>query len=308
MSESPPKSRAVRRREKLRDEGVNREFLVDKAVDFVLIFVGLYAATAVQGLQDKRAERDEYVSMLKDFKRELGTNLEQESSIVKDLGPITVDQEPPEIGGMRDTFDAYFKELHEDEDIVHCLHSEFTVEGGLDEAGKAKCHELYSTFLHHHEQPDANFDFTPVVLTPFYRYEVWQMYLANGVRIFKNKELAVKIGEIYNNARLIEKQVAEIESVYNDQFMKQVGKTAATDLQLAELVEDEEAEHGLSPQRKQLLDRVEEHIKDEHYEVKEIKLVLEMNVERMKSTVLLMRGEIEAVQAEIDAELAAVER
>lgn len=305
-----PTTRAGRRRQRLRERGLNAEFFLDKSVDFLLIFVGLYAATGVQRCQDLSREKDEYVAMLQDFKSELEANREQEASIVKDLGPIVVGQTPPEIGDMRETFDAYFHELHEDEEVLECLHKEFTVEGGLetDADAKAKCHELYANFLHHHEQPDANFDFKPVVLTPFYRYEVWQMYLANGVRIFKNKELAVKIGEIYNNAKIIEKQVADIETIYNDAFMKQVGRTAATDLELAELVGDEEAEHGLSAERKQLLSHIAEVIKDEHYATKEVKVVLEMNVERMKSTVLIMRAEIDAVTVAIDEELAKVDR
>jgi hypothetical protein len=308
---TPPKtSLRARRRERIRERGLTGEFFLDKSFDFVLIFVGLYAATALQRCQDQVREKDEYIAMLHDFKTELEANREQESSIEKDLGPIVVDVQPPEIGGMRDTFDAYFHELHEDEEVLHCLHKEFTVTGGLDSdpEAKAKCHELYTTFLHHHEQADANFDFKPVVLTPFYRYEVWQMYLANGVKIFKNKELAVKIGEIYNNAKIIEKQVSDIESIYNDGFMKQVGKTAATDLELAELVSDEEAEHGLSPERQKLLAHISELIKEEHYATKEVKLILEMNVERMKSTVLLMREEIDAVTAGIEQELDKVDK
>jgi hypothetical protein len=304
----PHGSRAVRRREKLREKGLTAEFWFDKSVDFVLIFVGLYAATALQRWQDQNRERDEYVAMLNDFKAELAANREQEASIVKDLGPIVVGETPPEMGKMRDTFDAFFEQLHEDEQVLRCLHKEYTVEAGLTDAQKTECHELYQTFLEHHQQPDASFDFKPVVLTPFYRYEVWQMYLANGVRIFQNKQLAVEIGEIYNNAKIVEKQVADIESIYNDAFMTQVGRTAATDLALAELVGDEEAEHGLSPARKELLMHLEEVVKQEHYAVKEIKIVIEMKVERMKSTVLLMREEIDTVSEGIDAERAKVER
>jgi hypothetical protein len=311
MDDTPPTSRAQRRRNRLREKGITGEFFLDKSFDFVLIFVGLYAATAVQRCQDLSKEKDEYVAMLGDFKAELEANREQEQSIVKDLGPIVVGQTPPEIGGMRATFDAYFHELHEDEDVLHCLHDEFMVaEGGIgkDAEAKQKCHDLYQGFLDHHKNPDANFDFKPVVLTPFYRYEVWQMYLANGVRIFKNKDLARKIGEIYNNARIIEKQVADIEETYNDAFMAQVGRTAATDIELAELVADEEAEHGLSTDKKQLLTHISELIKEEHYATKEVMVVLEMEVERMKRTVLIMRDEIDAVTTLIDEELARVDR
>jgi len=305
------KTRSQRRRARLREQGLNGEFFFDKAVDFALIFVGLYAATGVQRCQDLSKEKDEYVAMLGDFKAELQANREQEQAIVEDLGPIVVGHEPPELGAMRATFDAYFHELHEDEDVIRCLHDEYMVEGSAlsnDPEAKQSCHDLYQTFLDHHKDPEANFDFKPVALTPFYRYEVWQMYLANGVRIFDNKDLARKIGEVYNNAKIIEKQVANIEATYNDTFMKQVGRTAATDAELAVLVADEEVEHGLSAERKQLLQHISGLIKDEHYATKEVKVVLEMEVERMKNTVLIMREEIDAVTVLIDEELGRVAR
>lgn len=304
-------TRSQRRRARLREQGLNGEFFTDKAVDLVLIFVGLYAAIGVQRWQDLTREKHEYVAMLGDFKAELQANREQEQSIVKDLGAIVVGQKPPELGAMRATFDAYFHELHEDEDVLRCLHDEYLVEGSAlskDPEAKQSCHDLYQTFLEHHQNPDANFDFTPVALTPFYRYEVWQMYLANGVRTFNNKDLARKIGEIYNNAKLIEKQVVDIETTYNETFMTQVGRTAATDAELAELVADEEAEHGLSVDRKQIVQHISGLIKEEHYATKEVKLVLEMEVERMKNTVLIMREEIDAVTVLIDEELGRVDR
>ena len=64
------------------------EIVVDKFIDFILIFVGLYAATALQRYQDESRARDDYVQLLKDFDRELKANLEQEKSIEKDLGKI----------------------------------------------------------------------------------------------------------------------------------------------------------------------------------------------------------------------------
>jgi hypothetical protein len=304
-------TRLQRRRARLREQGLSGEFFVDKAVDFVLIFVGLYAAIGVQRWQELAREQHEYVAMLGDFKAELQANGEQERSIVKDLGPIVVGHKPPELGAMRATFDAYFHELHEDQDVLRCLHDEYMVEGSAlskDPEAKQRCHDRYQAFLEHHQNPEANFDFKPVALTPFYRYEVWQMYLANGVRIFNNKDLARKIGEIYNNAKLIEKQVADIEATYNETFMKQVGRTAATDAELAELVADEEAEHGLSAERKQLFQHISGRIKEEHYATKEVKIVLEMEVERMKNTVLIMREEIDAVSVLIDEELGRVNR
>ncbi|HSC86692.1 MAG TPA: hypothetical protein VLC09_05450, partial [Polyangiaceae bacterium] len=127
--------------------------------------------------------------------------------------------------------------------------------------------------------------------------------LANGVATFRNKELAVRLGEIYNNARIVERQVADIEATYNDAFMKQVGRSAATDLELFEIVHDEETEHGLSAQDQQMLIDVSEAIKDEHFATREAQSVLELKVERMKRTALLIRKEIELAKKGLADEL-----
>lgn len=301
------------------------ELILDKTIDFALIFVGLYAATAVQRCQDTAKDKQEYVTLLKDFKRELKANLEQEGSIARDLGAIEETTPGKNLGPMQETFKHFFEELAEDEKIVHCMHMEFVVkappaegehaegdhaEGDHDEGGGAHppedCHALYKQFDTSHSAKHESFSFKPAVLTPFYRHEVWQLYLADGVKTFRNKELAVHIAEVYANARLIEEQVEDIEKTYNDAFMKQVGRTAATDMELAEIVHDEETTHGLNDADMTLLLHVDEAIKDEHYSALEVERILELKAERMKKTVLLMREEIEQVQTAIDQELEAM--
>ncbi len=285
-----------------------KELIADKFIDFVLIFVGLYAATALARFQDENRAKDEYVSLLKDFKRELTANLEQEESIVKDLGEIEVTEPGKNLGPITNVFEAYFAELEKDEHVVHCLHVEFAaeVEGGHAAEGKEVegCHEVYAKFEGSHGHGEKHFDFKPAVLTPFYRYEVWELYLVSGVRNFRNKELAVHLGEIYNNARLVEKMVADIETTYNDAFMSQVGRSAATDMELAEVVHDEETQHGLSAQDQEILIQISHDVKDEHFAAIEAQSVLSLKVERMKKTVLLLRSEIEAVNAALDEEIA----
>jgi hypothetical protein len=300
------------RRARIRASLQVSELVIDKFVDFILIFVGLYAAIAVQRCQDTDKEKDEYVALLQDFKTELSANLTQEASIEKDLGSIAETKPGKNLGPMATTFDEFFTALAEDEKVVHCLHVEYAADApGLklkkDPAVIAECHALYAKFDKQHSASSDPFLFHPAVLTPFYHYEVWQLYLADGVKTFRNKDLAVKLGELYNNARLIEKQVADIESTYNDAFMVQVARSAATDSELAEIVHDEEEVHGLSPQNQQALVQVLHNVKEERYAAKEAKSVVELKVERMKKTVLLLREEIVAVQAAIDAELAKVE-
>lgn len=283
------------------------ELVIDKVVDFILIFVGLYAAIAVQRYQDASKEKDEYSSLLVDFKRELQANLDQEGSITKDLGAIEDTKPGENLGPMQNTFKGFFAALAEDERVVKCLHEEFAVATeGEPPATSAECHGLYAKFDKAHEDPETSFSFDPAVLTPFYRHEVWQLYLADGVKTFRNKDLAVDIAEVYANARLIEEQIEDIETTYNDAFMKQVGRTAATDLMLAEIVHDEEKHHKLSAADLTLLIHVDEQIKDEHYAALEVEHILELKVERMKKTVLLMRTEIESVRKAIEEELDAL--
>ena len=281
------------------------EFLLDKFIDFLLIFVGLYAANALQRYQDEQRAQDEYVSLLGDFKRELGANLDQEKSIEKDLGKIDDNVAGKNLGPIQKVFDGYYKELEHDEKIVHCLHVEFasTLDSHHETKGIEGCHEAYQKFDDAHSHGEKHFDFKPAVLTPFYRYEVWELYLVSGVRNFRNKELAVQIGEIYNNAHLIEKMVADIETTFNDSFMSQVGRSAATDMELAEVVHDEEVNHGLSPQDQEILIQISHDVKDEHFAALEAQNILSLKVERMKNTVLLMRAEIEKVRKALDDEI-----
>lgn len=282
-----------------------RHLIADKIVDFLLIFVGLYAAMAVERCQHTARQKAEYVALLGDFRRELQANLDQEAAIAKDLGEIDDTKPGANLGPMQSTFEHFFAELEEDEKVVQCLHDEFVAKGTTPGEARA-CHVLYGEFeKSHQDKRHESFNFKPVVLTPFYRSEVWQLYLADGVKIFRNKELAVKIAEVYANARLIEGQVKDIESTYNDAFMQQVGRTAATDMELAEIVHDEEKQR-LSSGDLTLLLHVDESVKEEHFAVLEVERILELKVERMKRTVLLMRGEIEAVQEDIAEELKAM--
>jgi hypothetical protein len=146
-------------------------------------------------------------------------------------------------------------------------------------------------------------DFDPAVLTPFYRYEVWELYLATGGKIFRNKDLAVKIGEVYNNARSIEKQVADIEVEYNGTFMRQVGRAAASGVELMEVIGDEESQHLLSPQDLAELLHIGESMEEARFSTLEARSVVEMKVRRMKKTVAATNTAIDAVVSMIDSEL-----
>ena len=289
---------------------MNWELFIDKTVDFILIFVGLYAATALQRYQDDQKEKEEYVMLLNDFKHELEANRAQHGTIEQDLGPADQHAAGVVLGPMEATFSRFIKDLDADEDLVHCLHRDFAKGKGKGK-GKApaldpKCKVLYAAFekeaTEHASGKSTSFKFEPATLSPFYRYEVWQLYLANSAKIFQNKELAVKIGEAYNNMHVIEKQVADIEATYNDAFMRQVGRAAATDAELAEIIHDEETDHELSAQDLALLLHIAEAMKEERFGTLEAKSVLELKVRRMKRTVQETNKEIDALVAQVEAE------
>jgi hypothetical protein len=281
------------------------EFLLDKFIDFILIFVGLYAAASLARYQDEADAKDEYVLLLKDFKRELAANLQQETSIEKDLGPLTETTPGKNLGPIEKVFHDYFEELQKDEKVAHCLHVEFasTVDSHVVTEGIDGCHEAYKKFDESHGSDSKHFDFEPAVLTPFYRYEVWELYQVSGVSNFRNKELAVQIGEIYNNARLVERMVADIETTYNDSFLSQVGRSAATDMALAEIVHDEETTHGLSAQDQKILIQVAHDVKHEYFAALEAQNIIALKVERLKNRALLLRKEITEVSQALDQEI-----
>lgn len=287
---------------------------LDKTIDFVLIFVGLYAALSVERCQGEERDREEYAAMLHDFDRELQNNLAQEADIARDLGGIEATTPGENLGPMAATFTSFFRDLEHDETLIDCLRAEFSrIKHEVSAEERARCHAGYAAFHAEHRKKDKHaqstgFVFKPAVLTPFYRYEVWELYLAGGVKLFKNKELALKIGEIYTNSHLIERQVADIEKTYNDVFMKQIGRSAATDAELAELVEDVEEDGELSPSDLTALLHIDEAVKEERYEVMGLRNVLELKVERLKLTVLTMRREILEVREALQAESAAVAR
>lgn len=298
---------------------MNWELVIDKVVDFILIFVGLYAATALQRYQDDQKEKDEYAQLLEDFQRELKDNQAQHANIEKDLGAVKELKAGAVLGPMDSMFTKFEKEISSDEELVECLHHEFASQVVVAKpkakpgTKNAHCHELYTAFDHEATErkksnAPATQHFEPATLSPFYRYEVWELYLAVGARLFKNKELAVKIGEIYNNARVIEKQVADIEVTYNDTFMKQVGRMSASDAELAEIIHDEETQNGLSAQDLAELKDVGEQMKDERFAVVQARSILEMKVRRMKNTVSLTNGEIDEVVGLIDEELKRVKK
>ena len=82
----------------------NESLLFDKAVDLVLMFLGLYAAMAVQDFADHHKDKQHYKQLIQGFQEELDSNRAQRSNIEEKLGAI---DKPKTIGQAGDSFDFF---------------------------------------------------------------------------------------------------------------------------------------------------------------------------------------------------------
>lgn len=301
--------------EKGEDSGVNfKELALDKMIDFVLIFVGLYAAIAVQKWQDSAKERDDYVALLGDFKSELTWNQKQREALEKDLGPISEKQSGKALGPMQKAFDDFNKEAHEAEQVLSCVGEIVAVaKKGAPSAAQRKRIEECAPILEQAEkegadpskgEKDADEKFRPIDLTPFYRAEVWQLYLANGIRFFQNKDLAVQIGGAYSRAKDIEKSVAEIEALYNDAFIQKTGEVAALSADLEESIPEDADFKSQGDAIGLKLTQVSRDVRGYKFAVIKIENMMELKVIALKVLLADMDKLLITVTEEIEKELA----
>jgi hypothetical protein len=286
-----------------------RELAIDKGIDFLLIFVGLYAALGVQKCQEASRERDEYVKLLADFRAELADNLKQRAEIEKYLGAVG-ERDPGKIlGPMQATFDAFHKQATDAADLLGCVGDVVTIADRprATEADKKRLEACTPLF----EAADKGGDggetlFKPVRLTPSYRHEVFDLYLAGGVKLFQNKELAVRIGEIYAHARSVEQRIAEIEKDYNDRFVSErMGEVEALLAALEDAVPKSEADAAKRNARdfRSRLATFEREMRGHRYAARKIHASLELKALQLKEVLAAMEEKLGATSAEIDAEI-----
>ncbi|HEY0711615.1 MAG TPA: hypothetical protein VGF45_03010 [Polyangia bacterium] len=288
---------------KLNLEVLKQELVIDKFIDFVLIFVGLYAAIAFQKWQDDAKERTEYKKLLGDFKAELRANQERKRTIEKNVGDTAARGVGKALGPLQTVFDEYLTVVAEGRKLFECLEPVFPESAGAKGKPMTKeCQKLLASAEEESKAEDDE-DFRPVDLAPRYRTEVHQVYLANGIKVFENKNLAVKIGEVYTAAREIEAGMADIERRYNDSFMQKAGEVEALSAQIEEVFSTELVTRRPEQVRERLTDMSED-LRSQRYVVVEIRKVVEAKVIRIKEMVARFDAQLTTVMGEIDAELA----
>jgi len=300
----PPKSEE--KEEKKIDINV-WELSIDKFIDFVLIFVGLYAAIAVQRWQDDAKEREDYLKLLGDFRGELVANRDERKSLEKDIGSIDDRAEGKVLGPMEKNFARFKKEATEAEELLGCLSLAMgvTQKGSPSAEQAAKLQTCAPIIEAATKQADAKRDdFKPVNLTPFYRDEVQQIYLAGGIKGFENKDLAVQIGQTYTDADKVEKLVQEIEKIYNDNFIDKEGDVRALVAELEDAIPQGEDISSEQAGRLQVqLAKSERDVRMHRYSMEKVHGILESKVKRLKEVVASMDTKIGKAAEAIDAEL-----
>jgi hypothetical protein len=287
-------------------ELVKTELFLDKFVDLVLVFIGLYAAIAVQKWQEDVKDNKEYKRLLRDFRDELQANQGRRAGVEETVGGIDERAPGKALGGLQVTFDEYLKGTADAITLLSCVEPMLVQAPRKGrKASKAPApSEACRKLLAEVDKNGEGDEFRPVDLAPRYRTDVHQLYLANGIKVFENKGLAVKLSEAYSRARTIESGLAEVERLYNDTFMQKIGEQEAIEGQLEEVVSHEGARRSPGDVREKLAS-VADNVRTQRYVVMELRKVLEAKVVRIKDLLGQADDHLGKVIAEVDKELEA---
>lgn len=240
-----------------------RELLTDKAIDVILIPLGLFAALWFQGWVDDKKEQSDYVEQLDGFRGEIAENLRKGQAMASQIGALDVVKGDEALGPLGAVFPQYDAVMAYNADLVECLQilnlpppkapsAEALAELAKTEEGRAEIQASIDEGQAREERmkgcdaiisgtravPEVSFQV--VDLSPLYRYEVWQMYLQDGIKLFKDeaaRRVGRKLGEAYALAKEVEQRVAEIEELYNAELVARLGAERALEAEVHHLLE-----------------------------------------------------------------------
>ncbi|MBL8788066.1 MAG: hypothetical protein JNJ59_24440 [Deltaproteobacteria bacterium] len=311
---------------------------VDKAIDAVLIPVGLFLALWFQGWVDGKKEKEDYAALIGDFHREVSTNKGKLGVLESDLGPISELEPDKVLGPLQAKFDEFKADTERLSSQFDCIDlffelslkapslaatpalpapaapapaapaptpaqpapaaeapaaeaapeealpdrksAEAAADLGEDQAAQlAACNALMDAA--EKEKPKR---FPGVDLSPFYEYVVWQVYLQNGIKLFKDseaKQLGLILGEVYASQREVEKRLEEIARLFNDSLMKSSGELAALVAEAGELLPEEPSAEDLKEAQPRIKEMSQEAF-EVRYEIENVRSVVALKVTRLK--------------------------
>ena len=312
-----------------------KELLVDKSIDAVLIPVGLFAALWFQGWVDEKKEAEDYASIVSDFRPEVARNRDKVKLLESDLGPVAEIEDEKVLGPLEDKFTNFKDETAQLSQVFDCLDLLIEIDARPRPPGAKKppapapeaapqdgeaappveeeppemSDEEVATLaecvlLFEKAEKASQRPFPAIDLSPFYSYVVWQVYLSNGIKLFKDpeaKRLGLLLGEVYAGQREVEQAVDEIEQLFNDTLMKSSGTLSALIAESQDLMPDDANSEDLTLIRP----RVQEMSQEAwavRYEVANLRTIVALKVTRLKEYIQEMTTRLEATLKALDAE------
>jgi len=244
----------------------------DKLVDLLIMFLGLYAAMELQDFVDHRQDKKQYQQLLDGFRDELKINQEQRAAIESGLGSL---ERLSELGRAEASLD-YFMQLSAYAERFSGCYVDLRANKKQSSAERVEeCKQLFKDKFKQ-SKPDH------LELSPVYRRDVWRLYLAGGVQLFRefeskvkaprctigegsgSKKLAICIGSVYAELDEIEERVEGIQRLVNETYFYYQGVLEAEFKRFKRLAKsykgrkDQEAVRALNQARDELSKRIQE--------------------------------------------------
>lgn len=294
----------------------DKSLLFDKSVDLILMFLGLYAAIAVQDFVDHQKDKDHYQQLLSGFKEELMSNQGQKSNIESRLGAL---DQVNSIGDAGTSFEFFTAQTKYMSSFLSC-YLDFKLKGtskkyALTPKREQECKALFKEGFKQTAPKHLS-------LSPVYRKDVWRFYLAGGVQLFQTFEkpsrvsrctiegqpstgLAICIGSIYTVLKKVEKQVAGIQKLVNDTYFNRQGILDAEfkdfKRQMKQLGKRKDAE--AIALTKSLVDKLNQHLREGQQAVDLSLSLMRFKISQLKATATSLDQRFDDVLKSISAEI-----
>ncbi len=294
------------------------DLVIDKLIDLVLMFLGLYAAIAVQDLVDAGKERRQYTQLLQGFSDELRNNKKQRVAVEEKLGAL----DQPGIGQVKARVDFFKAQSSYYARYASCYRDLWASQNPKTRALTSATEEELRLCLDVVKGGFKEKDPEHLALTPVYRRDVWRFYLAGGVHLFQEfegknqgarctlngvvvKSLAICIGSTYGELDEIEREVSGLQELVNDTYFNRQGSLSAVFEEFKERVKpyqkvrSEEAFRAIDA----LARRVAEHAEEGRFAVERTAAVMHFKVKLLKERMLTLDARFKEVRARIRQEL-----
>jgi hypothetical protein len=279
------------------------------------MFLGLYAAIAVQDYVDKHKEHKQYKQLLGGFSEELASNQLQRTTVEGQLGKLDKD----DLGEASERFEYFEKKANYYQDFLYCyLDIKKSKNAQFKKQVSAKRIKKCKTLMKGFKDEDPKH----LSLSPVYRRDVWRFYLAGGVHLFQEFEtnskiercnldglsvngLAICIGSTYGELTDIETQVKYIQDLVNDTYFRKQG---AMETRFKKFIQE------LGPYRKssdnnaiaaisRLIKELDAYITHVQYSVQETSALMRFKVGVLKQDMLKLDARFKVVQKAIKDEI-----